>query len=302
MSTFPENRRWFRRVILTLVILLLSAFTFALGSNVATAEEHSPFSPAVVTATTTANLNIRQGPGLQHAIIGTLPAGTVVGFTGFTNSTRDWVQVDSAMTPVGWVAARFLSHVPADLQVATAAQIGDVTGVPADPAGIGPTPTTPMTTVNLNVRQGPGVQHAVVETLPSGTEVEFTGLQDATGEWVQIETGTTAGWVAARFLSNVPAAQLETAPEDEVAAPEDVFSPAVVTAVTMSNLNVRQGPGVEYEILATLPRGSVVGFTGFTDSSRTWVQVDAADGPVGWVAARFLSNVPAGLQVWEDEM
>jgi uncharacterized protein YraI len=298
MNTFRENHRWFRLVLAVPVMLLLSAFIFAFSPNVASAEGHSPFSPAVVTATTTANLNIRQGPGTQHAIVDTLPAGTVVGFTGFTDSTRTWVQVDTAMTPVGWVAARFLSHVPAELQVATLQQIGDVT---ADPAGIGPAPTTPMTTVNLNVRQGPGVQHALVATLPRGTEVEFTGLTDAEGEWVQIETDATAGWVAARFLSHVPVAELETAPAEEVTAPQDVFSPAVVTAVTLANLNIRQGPGVEHQILATLPHGVVVGFTGFTDSTRTWVQVDAADGPVGWVSARFLSNVPGGLQVWEGE-
>jgi uncharacterized protein YraI len=296
MRIFQEKRKWFSPLTLGLAILLLSAFTFAVSPSPVAAEEHSPFSPAVVTADTTVNLNIRQGPGVQHAIIGTLPAGTVVGFTGFTDTTRTWVQVDTALTPVGWVAARFLTHVPADLQVATAEQISP----PADPVGIGPAPDVPVTTVNLNVRQGPGVQHAIVDTLMRGTEVELTGLHDGTGEWVQVETDATTGWVAARFLSQVPLAELEPLPAEEVAEPEDVFSPAVVTAVTLANLNIRQGPGVQHAILDTLPAGTVVGFTGFTDSTRTWVQVDAADGPVGWVAARFLSNVPAGLQVLQD--
>jgi uncharacterized protein YraI len=295
MSIFQEKQKWFRLVVLALVALLLGAFSFAVSP--VSAEEHSPFSPAVVTAMTSANLNIRQGPGTEHAIIDTLPAGTMVGFTGFTDSTRQWVQVDTEVTPVGWVAARFLSQVPAELQVVTAEQI---TG-PADPVGIGPAPTAPMTTVNLNVRQGPGVQHAIVATLAHGTVVEFTGLQDATAEWVQVETEAGTGWVAARFLSHVPTAELEVVPAEEAAAPEEDFSPAVVTAVTLVNLNVRQGPGVEHQILDTLPHGTVVGFTGFTDSTHTWVQVDAADGPVGWVSARFLSNVPAGLQVWEGD-
>jgi uncharacterized protein YraI len=291
MNTFHKNRSALRLGLAALAALFLTLYVLAISPNVARAEEHSPFGPAVVTATTHVNLNIRQGPGTQFAIIGTLPPGTVVGFTGFTDSTRQWVQVDTAMTPVGWVAARFLTHVPAELQVATAAQVG----TPGDPVGIGPAPDAPITTVNLNVRQGPGVQHAVVDTLPRGTEVEFTGLRDATGEWVQVETDATVGWVAARFLSQVPLAELETAPAEE--ATEDVFSPAVVTATTLVNLNIRQGPGVQHQILDTLPAGTLVGFTGFTDSTRTWVQVDAADGPVGWVAARFLSHVPANLQV-----
>jgi uncharacterized protein YraI len=291
MSTFHKNRSWLRLGLAALATVFLTLYVLAISPNVARAEEHSPFSPAVVTAETNVNLNIRQGPGTQFAIIDTLPPGAVVGFTGFTDSTRQWVQVDTAMTPVGWVAARFLTHVPAELQVATDAQIG----TPGDPVGIGPAPGAPITTVNLNVRQGPGVQHAVVDTLPRGTEVEFTGLRDETAEWVQVETDATVGWVAARFVSHAPVAEMETAPAEE--ATEDFFSPAVVTATTLVNLNIRQGPGVQHQILDTLPAGALVGFTGFTDTTRTWVQVDAADGPVGWVAARFLSHVPANLQV-----
>lgn len=68
-----------------------------------------------MTATTTVNLNLRDAPGLDGAILGTLPAGSVVGFTGFMDATGEWVQVDAEGYPVGWVAASFLSNVPDDL-------------------------------------------------------------------------------------------------------------------------------------------------------------------------------------------
>lgn len=164
---------------------------------------------------------------------------------------------------------------------------------------------TATTTVNLNLRDAPNGQ--IVATLSAGTVVGFTGFMDGSGEWVQVDSeGNPVGWVAARFLSNVPEglqvrpadvvdeATEETAAED---APDDVFSEDVVTATTTVNLNLRDSPGLDGRILATLPAGSVVGFTGFTDGTGDWVQVDAEGNPVGWVAGRFLSSVPAMLQV-----
>ena len=137
------------------------------------------------------------------------------------------------------------------------------------------------------------------------------GFTDGTGEWVQVDPAAgPLGWVAARFLSSVPEGlQIRPAdqPKEEMATPAPevqeavTFSQDVVTATTTVNLNVRSGPGTQYDILDTLPQGSVVGFTGFTDSTGNWVQIDAAAGPVGWVAGQYLSNVPSGLQVWEGE-
>src|SRR5690606_3281294 len=88
----------------------------------------------------------------------------------------------------------------------------------------------------------------------------------------------------------------DDASDDDAADDDTEFSPAVVTATTTVNLNLRETPSLSAAILDVLPAGSVVGFTGFTDATGQWVQVDAADGPVGWVSAQFLSNVPDELQ------
>jgi uncharacterized protein YgiM (DUF1202 family) len=206
-----------RLLMVLLVTLLAGALLFANVGSLAAQTDDGVFSEDVVTATTIVNLNLRDAAGLSGQLLATLPAGTVVGFTGFMDSSGDWVQVDSEGNPVGWVAARFLSNVPDELQVA-----------PAD--------------------------------------------MDDTAE------------------------DADTAAED---VPEDVFSEDVVTATTIANLNLRDAPGLDGMILNTLPAGSVIGFTGFTDSTGNWVQVDAEGYPVGWVAASFLDSVPAGLNVWE---
>jgi uncharacterized protein YraI len=274
------------------------------------------FPADVVTATTTVNLHIRSEPGLEYEILATLPAGTVVGFTGFTDASGDWVQVDAADGPLGWVAAAYLSNVPEGLQVRPA-DLPEVepTAVPMGEEESAVTFSTDVVTAtalyNLNIRSGPGTEYARVATLPAGSVVGFTGFVDGTGEWAQVDAASgPLGWVAVDYLSSVPdGLQVRPAdqPKEEVTAPAPspeteeavTFGPDVVTATTTVNLNVRSGPGTQYEVLDTLPNGAVVGFTGFTDASGDWVQVDPAAGPVGWVASQYLSNVPSELQIWE---
>lgn len=282
--------------------LLLVGLLFAIATGAASAQGQSPFGEGVVTATTTANLNIRSAPGTDAEILATLPSGTVVGFTGFTDPTGEWVQVDAADGPVGWVWAAHLSNVPGGLTALTAA------GVPVQPPAaaeeFGEDVVTTTTTANLNLRNAPGTDAEILATLPSGSVVGFTGFTDPTGDWVQVDAAAgPVGWVTAAHLSSVPGgltALTAAGTPVQPPAPAEEFSKDVVTATTTANLNIRSAPNTDGEILAVLPSGTVVGFTGLVDPSGNWVQVDAAGGPVGWVWAASLSNVPAGLTVWSS--
>jgi uncharacterized protein YraI len=290
--------------------LVVAAVLIASPAGIAAAQGESPFGEDVVTATTTVNLRIRSGPSVDAEILAVLPAGTIVGFTGFIDESGDWVQVEAAGGPTGWVWASWLSNVPEDLQVWSGEEA--VAETPAEPApAFGEGVVTATTTANLNIRSGPGVSFERLATLPFGTVVGFTGFTDATGEWVQVETADgIAGWVAAAYLSAVPdglqlppedqPAEEETS-EEEPAEVESPFGADVVTATTTVNLNLRSEPSLEAEILTVLQAGSLVGFTGFMDETGDWVQVDAADGPTGWVWASWLSNVPEDLNVWAGE-
>ncbi|MGF1501823.1 MAG: COG3650 family protein [Paracoccaceae bacterium] len=58
----------------------------------------------------------------------------------------------------------------------------------------------------LNIRSGPGIDHAVVGTLaPGAAPVEVTGER---GGWARLVAGEGNGWVAARFLTLVPVPRL----------------------------------------------------------------------------------------------
>ena len=66
------------------------------------------------------------------------------------------------------------------------------------------------------------------------------------------------------------------------------------TAQTISNLNLRSGPGQDFPVLTTLPRGTRVVIEG-RNNVGNWVLVHATDGWMrGWVASRYL--------LWPDDV
>ena len=74
-------------------------------------------------------------------------------------------------------------------------------------------------------------------------------------------------------------------------------SPSGVTATTTAGwLNMRAGPGVSYQILDVLPKGTVVPVIGRTTSGG-WIQV-VHEGVTGWISAYYttisgdLNSVP----------
>jgi uncharacterized protein YgiM (DUF1202 family) len=285
--------------------LLLVGLLLAAPAGLVTAQGEPPFGEDVVTATTTFNLHIRNEPSRDAESLAILPAGTVVGFTGLTDESGEWVQVDAADGPTGWVSAAFLSNVPDGLTVWRAEEAEGEEEVAVEPP-FGEDVVTATTTANLRIRSEPNLDAEVLATLPAGTVVGFTGLTDESGDWAQVDAADgPTGWVSAAFLSDVPEGLTvwsadETTGEEEVAA-EPPFGEDVVTATTTVNLHIRSEPSPDAESLAILPAGTVVGFTGLTDESGEWVQVDAADGPTGWVWAAFLSDVPDGLTVWTGD-
>ncbi|HSM56705.1 MAG TPA: SH3 domain-containing protein [Candidatus Sulfomarinibacteraceae bacterium] len=277
------------------------------------------FSADVVTATTTVNLNIREEPSLQGERLTTLPRGTVVGFTGFMDATGEWVLVDAVDGPTGWVAARFLSNVPDSLQVPGEPPAA-ASSVTVENQELGDDAMVTVPRVDSEV-DGWLVIHAEADGAP-GPVIGYTAVSAGANENVSVEVdleGVTPTLYAMLHqdtgemgVYEFPDADPPVRVDDQVVVrpftltdmEEDgavTFPADVVTATTLVNLNLREGPGLGFAILDTLPAGSIVGFTGFMDATGDWVQVDAADGPTGWVASQYLSNVPAGLQVVEND-
>lgn len=65
-------------------------------------------------------------------------------------------------------------------------------------------PQTVMTTTNLNMRNGPGTQHAIVAWIPKGTQIQAFGCTNPVA-WCQTTFNERHGWVSANYLNPRPA-------------------------------------------------------------------------------------------------
>jgi len=77
-------------------------------------------------------------------------------------------------------------------------------------------------------------------------------------------------------------------PTPAPASVEEVVSGSV--RVTASALNVRQEPSPDAEVIAQVKKGTELGVL---RSEESWMKVRLADGSVGWVADRFVTDVGA---------
>ena len=141
---------------------------------------------------TTANSNVRQGPGLDHRVLRVLPAGTAVTVID-RNEDGTWLQLEGG----GWIYAQLVTF-------ATDQAAGAVT------------------TVGSYVRQGPGVEYPVQTLLPAGTAVAVVG-RNAIGSWLQLADGN---WIAADLVANVPRRLPRVSPESIPPPPPAAVAPA----------------------------------------------------------------------------
>ena len=154
----------------TLVLLLLAVAIFRPGPAGA--------SPLWSPATTTADLNLRSGPGTGYEVLVVMPAGTRVDAL-LDEAQGDYVRVRYGGLE-GWAAAAYLA----------VGNGGD------DPnAGL---PGTATVTVDLNLRAGPGTGYRVVLVIPAGSAVTVTG--EGENGFVPVAYQGTYGWVSEYYL------------------------------------------------------------------------------------------------------
>ena len=145
-------------------------------------------------------------------------------------------------------------------------------------------PVEGTTTTQVNVRAGPSTASESLGMIGPFVKVQVIG-KDASGSWYQIiyaESEAGKGWVRAEFVQvNAPA---------EIPLVETTSgSGSAVSGLVIQKVNVRNGPGIEYELLGVLNSNDVVFITG-KDPSGAWIQIEFANAPdgKGWVTAEFL--------------
>jgi len=181
--------------------------------------------------------------------------------------------------------------------------------------------TNASTAYQLKLRTGPGTSYDEITVLPAGTGLILEARNPDTS-WVLGRTadGAYRGWLASLYLRYQPGftpARLPvsgeivggTAPASAPAAPADANPPqeAVpggVTAYARYELNVRSGPGKNYDAL-----GRIAANTGLVLEARngdsSWVLAHTEDGALrGWLASLYLrfTGVQASSLPYSEEI
>lgn len=184
------------------------------------------------------------------------------------------------------------------------------------PTAAPPTPTGPYIRVQgpTNVRSGPGTDFDRVGQLPAGSlipvtgqvergawwQVEFEQGPDGTG-WISGEVSQIAGETAAVPVLEAPTPATPSAgptptstarPTGVAVAQEPLPTATDLPAedspqveVTAGEVNVRSGPGLNFEQVGLLPENSSAPVIGRNETGDWWqVEFPAAAGGQGWVA------------------
>ena len=168
----------FCRVIVSLFFLLLLGTFLShhlMNFNAFSAREEPLLVEASETKVTTANLNMRTGPGTGYAVITVIPKGTQVSVSGYSG---DWAEV-SYSGKSGYAHSSYLKNVSNDVRYTTAA---------------------------LNMRTGPGTSYQVILVIPKGAEV---AVLDSSSSWFKVSYGGKTGYASSAYLSGSQTAPAE---------------------------------------------------------------------------------------------
>ena len=175
-----------------------------------------------------------------------------------------------------------------------ATQILPPTFTPIPPTAL-PTvvPIEGTTNTQVNVRAEPSTASQSLGVIGAFMKIQVIG-KEASGTWYQVayaESSTGHGWVRAEYVQVNDA---RTIPLVE----ESTGTGSGVSGLVIEQMNVRSGPGIEFESLGVLSPNDVVFITG-KDQSEAWAQIEFANAPdeKGWGAVKFLKinnfeNVP----------
>jgi uncharacterized protein YgiM (DUF1202 family) len=229
----------------------------------------------IVTGTQT--LNVRSGPGTGFSTLTTLTSGRLVSLEG-RNTDATWLQLRLADGRVGWISALYITP---NLTLATLPVTNETQ--PVAP-GIATTAVVTGTQV-LNVRSGPDIASSLLTTLNAGQIVLMQGRNiDATWLQVRLPDGRL-GWVSSLYLN--PSLALANLPVAGATQSTAVGGEATGIVVGAGILNVRNGPGTGFNLLATLTDGQIIGLEG-RSADATWLKVRLANGSLGWVSSAYV--------------
>lgn len=199
---------------------------------------------------------------------------------------------------------------PTEITFATATLAATNTPIPTATPSLTPTPEPVNGTAatQLNARSGPGTAETILGRIEPGTALNIIG-KDASGAWLLIaytEAGHTQAWVSAQFVTarQNDLARLVVVNSAGALATEvpTEAAPPGVSARALQKINVRSGPGVNFDSVGLLNANDPIIVTGINENG-TWLQVAFPQGPGGrgWVTVAFVQiDSTDGLPILDE--
>ncbi len=147
-------------------------------------------------------------------------------------------------------------------------------------------PVEGTTTTQLNVRAEPSTGSASLGMVAPFSKVQIVA-KDAGGNWFQIlyEQGPQGkGWLTAAYVQVAAGAEIPT-------LGGEAGSGSGPSGVVIQQVNIRSGPGTDFNSLGTLNPQDVVRLTG-KNSDGVWLQIEFSSGPEGkgWITAAYVQT------------
>jgi uncharacterized protein YraI len=142
----------------------------------------------------------------------------------------------------------------------------------------------------LNLRQGPSLDAAVVRFIPAGAPVHRTTGAESSG-YAPVTYDGVSGWaVALGFVATPEEIDAVAAPATTAPAPALAPAPAASSEVrvTLSPLMLRSGPAVDDEPILIIPEGARLTLTR-EGAENSYVTANY-DGVTGWVYADLIAR------------
>ena len=245
----------------------------------APSQQRSAPAPVPVAITTPYLMNVRSGPGLDYEVITTVPEGTRASIYG-RDPLDDWFQVQiEGVDGMVWIY-QDLTTVEGSLdgvRFLLQSEIDLITRPGDGPLAI----TTPDI---LNVRSGPGLGYDILTTVPKGTQATIIGI-GPNSEWYKVNLGVLnePAWIYASLTTVTGSlASVKQYTQAEVDGIETGADNPVATTVP-AILNVRSGPGTEYDIVKTVEQGTQAEIIGIGPQDEWFlVELDSLDDPA-WI-------------------
>ena len=236
------------------------------------------------------SMNARLGPGLAYDVITTLPQGTRANIIG-ADPRGEWYQIERTGLDIPVWIHQSLATVEGSLANVPTVSAEELAKLPIS----GATGSRPIAIIQpevMNVRIGPGIDYDVLTTLPQGTQVKVVGI-DPNSDWLLVELDglTSLGWVYRDLVQvDCPLVNVRRITETEISQ-----TPAALTQTYA--LFAYSGPGLAYDIVATIPRGTWAEIIAVGDCPpNVWYQVivPGHDEPV-WVIRDFVKVATGSL-------